>query len=308
MGTIKQILNKVNCGAGALLGTGGKFCVIDIDTPKLLALTQKGMKVPSGTAFDLDYVKELQQKEQAYVFKGVVNFADNTPENTLGTYDATGEKYLQMKSPYEMTFTFDRGLYSYKALTKFESNGLYDIWIFDVANNMFCALDSTGAMRGLDAGLVTIGKYGIGKDNSQTMTVQIDRSDFDDNVAWITKENLGFSASQDLDGYNDVTVVLTTPVNLDTTIKFSVSANANNKTVPLEGLLITDLYYTVDGASVSPTSLSNGINPGEYVLTVPTLATAKVLTLQLKDSVLPANIINLDGTLYKSDIGTTIVL
>lgn len=308
MGTIAQILNKVNCGAGELLGTGGKFCPIDIDTPKLVVLTEKDLKVPVGTMFDLDYVKELQQKGKAFVFKGVVNFADNTPENTLGTYDATGEKYLQMKSPYEMTFTFDRGLYSYKALVKFESNGLYDIWIFDVANNMFCAKDSTGAMRGLDAGLVTIGKYGIGRDNSQTMMVQIDRVDFDDNVAWITKDNLGFSASQDLDGYNDVTIALVAPADAATTVAFTVNANANNKLVPLEGLVVGDLLYKVDGATVVPSALTAGTNPGEYTITVAAVDTGEVLTLQLRDSVLPANIINLDGTLYKSNVAITTVL
>lgn len=308
MGTIAQILNKVNCGESGLMGNGGKFCPIDIDTPKLIVLTQKGLKVPPATEFNLQYVQELQQKGQAHVFKGVVNFTDNTPENELGTYDATGEKYLKMKAPYEMSFTFDRGLYSYKSLTKYESNGLYDICIFDVKNDLFCAKDQLGNMRGLNAGLVTIGKYGIGKENSQMMTVQINRADFDNNVAWITNEELDFTAEQDLDDYNDVEIALTTPVAAATTVKFNVKAVSNNKLVPLEGLVIADLLYQNDGVTVVPTLLTAGVIPGEYTLTVPAVALADVLTLRLFDSSLNASIINLDGVLYKSNIATSTVI
>ena len=308
MGLVSTIVNNVNCGAGAYKGTGGAFCPIDINTPKVLVLTRKGTKILSNENFDLSTLQILQQREIAYVFKGVVNFADNTPENALGTYDSTGEKYLEMKAPYELTFTFDRGLYSYKALPKFASNGAFEIWIFDVSNNCFCALDSAGAVRGLDAGIITIGKYGIGKQNSQTMMVQIDRTDFDDNVAWITKENLGFSASQDIDGYNDVTIEMTTPYNTDTDIYFSIYANANNKKVPLEGLLVTDFYYEVAGVQTTPTLLTIGANAGDYTLSVPTLTTGNVLILKLRDNMIPANVVNLDGMLFKSNVATTVVL
>lgn len=304
---LSAILNKVNCGASGLLGNGGKFCPIDIDTPKLIVLVEKGLKVLPSDDFNLAYIQELQQKGRAHVFKGVVNFTDNTPENELGTYEATGEKYLTMKAPYELTFIFDRGLYSYKALTRYESNGLYDLWIFDVKNDMFGSQDSSGNLRGLNAGLVTIGKYGIGKENSQMMTVQINRADFDNNVAWITNENLDFTAEQDLDGYNDVTITLTAPANAATTLSFSVKATSNNKSVPLEGLALADLLYQVDGVTATPTLLTSP-SPGNYVLTVPALSTGDVLTLTTFDSGLNAYIINLDGVLYKSNIATTTVL
>lgn len=308
MGIISKIVNRVNCGGSNIAGTGGAFCPIDIDTPKTIALTKKGLKIPANTNLSLAYFKELQQKEKAYIFKGVVNFADKTAENEMGTYESTGEKYLKMKSPYEMDFTFDRGLYSYKALTNFESNGAYDLWIFDVKNDLFCASNSDSSIRGLDAGMISIGKYGIGKDNSQMMTVQINRTDFDDNVSWITNEELGFSASQELDGFNDIELLIVAPVVGSTTIKFIATAKAANKNVALEGLVLSDLLLKIQGAIVTPTTLTPLTVAGEYTLTVPAQVIGNVITLQLYDPTLIANVIDLDGVLYKSNIANTVVI
>ena len=307
MGLISQILNKVDCGQGALLGTGGKFCPIDIETPTVLVAIEKGLKVLPAADFNLAYVRELQQKGKAYVFAGVVGFTDNTAEDEMGTREATGEKYQTLKNPYDLSFTFDRGLYSYKSLSKFESHSRYDYWIFDVQDNMFCALDSQGNLRGLDGLILNIGKYGIGKENSQTMTIQIRRSSFDNDVAWITSANLDFSAQQDLDGYNDVTIDMVAPADGDLSIVFSVKANSNNKLVPLEGVANTDLLLKVNGVVTAISVLNALTTPGEYAATVPALATADVLLLQTFDSALNADIIDLDGVLYKSNVATSIV-
>lgn len=308
MATVSEIINKVNCGQGSLLGTGGKFCPIDIETPTVLVAVEKGLKVPTGETFDLAYVRELQQKGKAFVFAGVVGFTDNTAEDAIGTREATGEKYLTMKAPYDLSFTFDRGLYSYKALSKFESNARYDYWIFDVRDNMFCALDLQGNLRGLDGLILNVGKYGIGKENSQMLTIQLRRSSFDNDVAWVTAENLDFSAQQDLDGYNDVTLKVTAPTAGATSLKFDVYANSNNKTVPLEGLVLADLLVKVNGATITPTLLTEGTTAGTYTLTTPAFVLADVVTVELFDSVLNATIINLDGVLYKSNLGKTIAV
>ena len=308
MATINEIINKVNCGQGSLLGTGGKFCPIDIETPTVLVAIEKGLKVPTGEDFNLQYVRDLQQKSKAFVFAGVVGFADNTAEDEMGTREATGEKYLTMKAPYDLSFTFDRGLYSYKALSKFESNSRYDYWIFDVNDNMFCAIDKAGNLRGLDGLILNIGKYGIGKENSQMMTIQIRRTSFDNDVAWITAENLDFSAQQDLDGHNDVTLKVTAPTAGATTIKFSVNANSNNKLVPLEGLVLADVLVKVNGTTVAATLLTELPEVGSYTVTVPALVLADVVTVELYDALLNASIINLDGVLYKSNLGKAIVI
>lgn len=309
MADFSTIINKVNCGAGELLGTGNKFCKFDLRTPSVIVLLQKGYKILPGDDFNLAYIQELQQKGQAIVLKGVVDFANNTPENDYGTRAATGKMFTTLKHPYQWMFTFDNGLYFHKAISALESNELYDIILFDDKGDALLAQDGQGNGRGLDLGILSTGAYVIGNENAQTIMVQVDRVSFDRNAAWITNENLDFLASQDLDGYNDVTMEIpVAPINLATTFNFTVNATANNKLYALEGLVIADLLYTVDGVTTVPTLLTPTTPAGTYTLTVPALATGEVLALSLFDSPLNSYIINLDGVLYKSNIATTVVV
>ena len=54
MATFSQIINKVNCGAAELLGTGNKFCKFDLRTPSVIVLLEKGLKVLPGDTFNLN--------------------------------------------------------------------------------------------------------------------------------------------------------------------------------------------------------------------------------------------------------------
>lgn len=308
MATFSQIINKVNCGAGELLGTGNKFCKFDLRTPSVILLLEKGYKIAPSDVLDLTYIQELQQKGKGIVLKGIVDFADNTPDNDYGTRAATGKMYTTLKHPYQWMFTFDNGLYFHKALAALESNEQYDIVLFDEKGDALLAKDGQGNGVGLDLGILSTGKYVIGNENAQSIMVQVDRVSFDADAAWITQENLGFRANRDLDGYNDVTITIAAPADTDTTINFTVMANSNNKLVPLQGLILGDLLYQVDGATVVPTLLTAGVVEGNYTLTVPALNTGEVLTLTTFDSLLNAYIINLDGVLYKSNVATTVVL
>lgn len=308
MALISAILNKVSCGLSELLGTGQKFCKFDFRTPTTIVLLQKGYKIPPETDFNLEYIQELAQKGIAIIIDGVKGFTNNTPENTFGTYEATGEQYLTLKSPYMWQFTFNSGLYYYKALAKLESNGQYDILLFDTKGDMIGAMDNQGNLRGLDLGLFSVGAYIIGNDNTETVTVQVNRANFDNQVAWITNENLDFTASQDLDGYNDTTITLVAPADAATTVLFSINATSNNKLVALQGLAKTDLLYQIDGATVAITTMTALPVAGQYSLTVPAVNTGDVITLQLFDSTLNANIILLEGAMYKSNVATTTVL
>ena len=140
------------------------------------------------------------------------------------------------------------------------------------------------------------------------MTIQLRRSSFDNDVAWISAENLNFSAQQDLDGYNDVTLKVTAPSAADTTLTFEVNANSNNKLVPLEGLVLADLLVKVNGSAITPSLLTEGTTAGTYTLTTPAFVLADIVTVELFDSVLNATTINLDGVLYKSNLGKAIAV
>lgn len=307
MGLINQIVNNLSCGANAQLGTGTKFCPQDIENPTVVVFAEKGTKIAPADDFNLAYFQEMQQKGQLIVLNGVVSFTDNTSENEVGTRESTGIKYGTMLPPYDFTFTFDNGLQYYKALAKLEGSKNYDMFLFDVKNDMFGALDRQGNFRGLDCQYIGVGSYKIGKENAQNLMVQLSRSDFDNSVAWIANENLDFTAEQDLDGYNDIDIVLTAPLNLSTLMSFKVYAKANNKLVPLTGLAISDLLLKVDGSTITPTLLTSSVD-GEYTITTTAYSTGDVVSLQLYDGALNASIINVDGTMYKSNVATTVVV
>jgi len=256
MGLISQVVNNLSCGANALMGTGTKFCPQDIKNPTLVAFVEKGTKIAPADDFNLAYMQELQQTGKAIVLSNVVSFTDNTGENETGTRESTGIKYGTLLLPYDFTFVFDNGIHFYKALAKLEGSKNYDIFIFDVKNDMFGALDRQGNFRGLDCQYVGVGNYKIGKENSQSLMVQVSRSDFDNSVAFISNENLDFTAEQDLDGYNDINITLTAPANLATTLAIKVYASSNNKLVALTGLAKEDFLLKVDGASVTITTLT----------------------------------------------------
>jgi hypothetical protein len=308
MGLISQIVNNLSCGANELMGTGTKFCPQDIENPTVVVFAEKGTKIAPADDFNLAYLQDLQQKGQVIILNGVVSFTDNTAENETGTRESTGIKYGTMLPPYDFTFVFDNGIHFYKALAKLEGSKNYDMFIFDVKNDMFGALDRQGNFRGLDCQYVGVGSYKIGKENAQNLMVQLSRSDFDNNVAWIANENLDFTAEQDLDGYNDIDITLTAPANADTALSIKVYAKANNKLVAVSGLAKEDFLLKVDGASVAISSLSQEAIDGEYTLTVPAFSTGKAVSLQLYDLVINASIINVDGTMYKSNVATTVVV
>lgn len=308
MGLISQIVNNLSCGANALMGTGTKFCPQDIKNPTVVVFAEKGTKFAPADVFNLASLQEAQQKGSLIVLNGVVSFTDNTGENETGTRESTGIKYGTMLLPYDFTFTFDNGIHFYKALAKLEGSKNYDIFIFDVKNDMFGALDRQGNFRGLDCQYVGVGNYKIGKENSQSLMVQVSRSQFDNDVAWIANENLDFTAEQYLDGYNDIDITLTAPANLATTLAIKVYAKSNNKLVALTGLAKEDFLLKVDGASVTITTLTAGVIAGEYTLTVPAFSTGDAVALQLYDSVLNASIINVDSAMYKSNVATSVVV
>lgn len=308
MGLINAVVNNLSCGANSQLGTGTKFCPQDIENPRVVVFAEKGTKFAPSDDLTLSAIQKLQQKGKLIVLSGVVSFTDNTAENTTGTRESTGIKYTTLLNPYDFTFTFDNGLHFHKALTKLEGSKNYDMFIFDGKNDKFGALDRQGNFRGFDCQYIGVGGYKIGMENSQSLMVQISRTQFDSDVAFISNENLDFTAEQDLDGYNDIEITLTAPTNAATTLAIKVYAKSNNKLVALTGLAEEDFLLKADGVTVTIIALAAGTNDGEYTLTSAGYTTGDNVSLQLFDSVLNASIINLDGSLYKSNVATTVVV
>jgi len=303
MKILSLIMNLVACTLSNLLGTGLKACTFDFRTPSVVILLEKGYKILAGDIPNLAYFKILQQKGKCIILNGVVDFKDDTPADDLGKRASTGKEYLTLKHPYKWTFTFNNGLYFYKAMCALESNNRYDVILLDSKGDMLLSQDKQGNGRGLDLGILNNGKYMIGNDNENSMTVQIDRLDFDQNVSWIKAENLDFSPS-DIDGINDINIQIdaTAP---GTSLVFTPKLSDMNHL--LEGLVVTNLRVKKNGATITPTAISYITNAGKVTLTVGALIATDVVTVELWDNSVPSGVINQSGDLYKSNVATVTV-
>jgi len=309
MALINQILNRINCGAG---NTGGLTNPCPIDIKQIVA----GIRIPdtfkvgAEVDFNLEYVIEQFQMGVFDIVPNIINMANNTPENSFSTQDSTGVQALTLKSPYLWNFMFNKGLYNFKSLTTRESNSGYAWMWVDVAGNIFGASDKQGNFRGLKTHLFSVGAYVPGNDNTHMATVQTDRYDFDQNVAWITAENIDFDGN-DLQSWADATITLVNPTDGATSIIFDIVTRSNSKSlVPIGGLQLTDLLFTKDGATLTPSAIAPvaGI-PGRYNATVTALETGEEITLRLFAPAVNGFIANLgDAGFYQSNVASAVVV
>lgn len=306
-----DIVNSVMCGAGDVSGTGLKNCKQDIKRVVTIGLVERGYIFQEGDINTLAGIRLLQQKGKAIILNGVVEISDNTADDNIITRTGSGEKIVSGKNPYEYTVTFDNGLAFHKALTALSSYKGFDIVFFDSKGDVFFTQTKAGLYKGFTLGMFENGKYMMsnGADAaSQSVTFQlINRLEFDERVSWIVSDNLDYNAAEDLDGYNDVQLNLVAPTSGATTVDFTAKTSADNHSVSISGLAVTDFVYTVNGATVVPTALVEN-SQGNYTLTVTAVSTGEELTLSLYDTVINTYIIDTDGVLYKSNIAKTIVV
>lgn len=310
MKTLNLILNLISCSLSWLMGTGLKGCTFNIRTPKTLILVEKGFAILPTEIPNLSFFRNLQQRGKAIILNGVVDFADSTPDDDLGKRSATGKEYLTLKHPYKWKFTFDNGLNFYKALNYLESNERYDLILLDDKGDMLLASGRDGSAKGLDLGLLSNGKYMIGNENSQSITVQIDRLDFDKNVSWIPASELDFSPT-DLDGVNDISLAIAPLAVAGTSL--IVTTLLGDKSHFVDGLILANFKVKKTTAGVTTTITPTGTAVADataktYTLTIPTATASTVYSVETFDSTLNVStILTATGDLYRGNVATVTV-
>lgn len=298
--SLETQINKVDCSASGILGTGLAGCRIDRKRVTALGLVKKGFVF--SEEITKDYMRELQQAGTLIMLQGVVSFADNTADDTIITREGSGEKVVAGKMPYEYLATFDNGINFHKALTSLSSHSAYDLILFDVDNTLFGTTPKTGGFKGLTLGMFENGKYtgSNGTDAAaQTVSFQcINRIEWDLYAGWITNDELDFVYSE-LTGVNEV-LITPSPIAAGTSI--IVSAFLLDKTHPVEGLLFGDFKVTKNGLANNPTAAVYNSSTKNYTLTVPALLAAQVVEVSLNGIVLTAV-----DELYKSNTATVVV-
>lgn len=300
-------LNTIDCTASGVRGTGLAGCKIDRQRVVAMGLLQKGYKFEVGVEFNLALVHQLQQEGKLIYLKGITTFVDNTPEANINTAAGSGLKRVMGKMPYEFLATFENGADFSKALNTLDGYGNYDVIFWDVTDTVWLTKTLAGEVKGYSLGMHSVGNY-KGSDgdsvvaNNTIMLQLTDRQEIDTRMSWVKPEDFG---SNDIDGVNDVLLVIDPITALATTFTFSAFLASDNHT-PLEGLVAGQLAVNVNGSPVTETLSAYNPTTQRYTATVTALADEAVVTIDLNDGTHQIILTPL-GTLYKSDTATAIV-
>lgn len=304
---ISTVINNVNCGANGLLGTGLNHCPIDINRITTLEFTKRGFKYDDASGDTIAYIREQQQLGNIIILQGVVETAINTADDNMTTRTGSGIDKLSGKNPIGFSFTFDNGIYFSKALQEMISYGQYDLAMYDSQGTKFFATTSANEYKGFSCYQVNASAYmpSNGADSaSQMLTLQLNRNEYDTKISWITQDNLDYTADTDVDGYNDLTIDIVTASDSTNDIVVDIYSKADNKKIAISGLEKEDISLAINGTVDTIVSLTADANTaGRYTIVSTTaLASPNPITVKTFDSALSADIIDVEGVLFKSNV------
>jgi hypothetical protein len=125
-------------------------------------------------------------------------------------------------------------------------------------------------------------------------------------MAYISADELDYSAQSDLEGVNQVSLVASPLAVAGTTL--TVTTTLLDRTHFVEGLVLGNFRVMKAGAVIAVSAVVANASNNTYALTIPS-ASAGTYTVELYDTVLPASIIKVStGLLFKSNVASVIVV
>ncbi len=301
MATLAEILNVISCGADAVLGTGSRGCKAALERVSAIWMLPAGTVLDSARDLDIAYVQELQATGKLIVLKGVQNWTDNTPDDVTEDLEG-GTKLFVRGGKYEFEAGFINGLFFHSALTSLNSQGDYDAMFVDVSGNILGTKSLTGSLKGFTLGMVRSKKLTWGSDTAaqrEGLMIQLlERIEVDKDWYFVQAEQLNFTPTS-IDGVNEVEVQMSVP-SAGTEITAKLVSKVGGK--PFTGVPFASFLSTKNGVTSNPTAGDDTATGGTYVLTVPSFATNDVITLRLYDNSNNRAVIDLDNSLWKSNV------
>ena len=300
------------CGGGAA-NTGELGCDIEFGLVIHGIGLTTGTIIPASQDVDIDYINTLIQAGSAVplmnAFSSEPTFADDTFETS-----PLGVEALTLEGLPKFMLTMKKGQEYYKEIAKLTGFGNIEWILGDVNGSWKMAKTSAGDYKGFSAGQVNAmitTPATASETEKKSVTFQLtDRNEYDSMYDVFLSSTL-FPIS-DVKGINGVNLSFADasgavpPSDAETTLKVKAVFASDNFT-GIEGLLVGDLLYTVDGATVVPSGVVDD-GDGFYTLTVAALASAEILTLQNYDSSVNKNVvITTAGVLLRSNILTDVV-
>ncbi len=312
------VLNTINgtsdgCGGGAA-NTGELGCEIEFGLVIHGIGLNSGTIIPATQDVDIDYINTLIQAGTAVplmnAFSSEPTFADDTVETS-----PLGVEALTLEGLPKFMLTMKKGQEYYKELAKLTGFGNIEWILGDVNGNWKMAKNSAGDFKGFACGqvnaMITTPATAT-ETEKKSLTFQLtDRNEYDSSYDVFLASTL-FPIS-DVKGINGVNLSFADasgavpPSNTDVTLKVKAVFASDNFT-SVEGLLVGDFLYTVDGATVVPSGVVDD-GDGFYTFTVAAIATSEVLVLQNFDGSVNKNVvITAAGVLLRSNALTAIVV
>jgi len=309
MANLGSILNLVNCGLNAVLGTGTKGCKPFMSKVTAISFVPSGFKLDSTRTLDDEYFTELQASGKLIHLKGIRTFTDNSSDDSIEEME-DGTKQVSKYGKYEFLVNFVKGMYFNAALTSLNSFGSYDVILWDRDGNGLGTKAINGSLKGFTVGMIQTSRLIWATDTTnqkEGLAFQmLERAEMDSDYVFISKGNLNFNPNQK-DGINEVVVSFpSAPADASTSI--TLKAVTKQDSQPFTGALFTDFIVKRDGANANPTAGDDSVTGGTYVLTTTINSTNEVLAAGLYNNELNQSVIALDTDLYKSNTATATVI
>ena len=308
MAAQSTIYNLVQCGLGAVLGTGTKGCKQFLKKATSLWFVPDGFEFDGTATLDEAYAKQLQAEGNLIVLKGAKTFTDNSSDDIIETLE-DGTKQIATLGLYEFALTFINGLAFHAALHSLNSFGSYNVLFVDRDGNILGTKASSGNLKGFSLNMLQAMKLSFPTDSvgqKEGIGFQLsNRQELDTDYIYISSNLLDGFQPQMLDGINEVVLGFAqVPADGDTSLVVSAKLKQNQKA--FKGADTADFLLTKDGSTLTQ-SVAEAPD-GTYTFTVASLASNEVITSKLFDSVLNNSVINMDGDLFKSQEVSTIVV
>lgn len=308
MAAQSTIYNLVQCGLGAVLGTGTKGCKQFLKKATSLWFVPDGFEFDGTATLDEAYAKQLQAEGNLIVLKGAKTFTDNSSDDIIETLE-DGTKQIATLGLYEFALTFINGLAFHAALHSLNSFGSYNVLFVDRDGNILGTKASSGNLKGFSLNMLQAMKLSFPTDSvgqKEGIGFQLsNRQELDTDYIYISSNLLDGFQPQMLDGINEVVLGFAqVPADGDTSLVVSAKLKQNQKA--FKGADTADFLLTKDGSTLTQTVAE--APDGLYTFTVAAVASNEVITSKLFDSVLNNSVINMDGDLFKSQEASTIVV
>ena len=283
------LINAVNCNKEDL-GLGLGECLLKFGTPNMPILIKKGwrMLVTEFQALDAEGFADLVQQGIFQPIPGANEFVLNTPE--LTTQDrAGGIITVSRNAKPQGQFNYDMGIGFHQALYSKNSFNKYDMGITDDNGSFMGAISADGLyVTGITTGMVNTGTYQFKNgdtDANTPFTFQFTNEEqFNKRMFVYTTDQSDVDFNETLYPITSAKVAIVSAVG--TLVKVAVSFVSNNS----EGVEALDApnFRVVNATSntvLTISTVTNGVNPGEYNITLSAAPTAgNLLRVELYDA------------------------